>query len=98
LAAAELASSMKQMKQTVAALDAAGQKQQIVQFLQKLGEKEKEPALYRLEPAIERVAKSPQGPKLRSEINAVLDAMVENTTGRERENIQRWIQEKNLRQ
>ena len=98
LAAADLAAAMKQMKLTVAALDTAGRKQEIVQFYQKLAEKETEPALFRFQPAIEHVVAGPQGPKLRSEINAVLDAIVENTTGKERENIQRWIQEKNLRQ
>jgi hypothetical protein len=96
-AAADLASALKQMKLTVAALDTAGRKQEIVQFYQKLAQNEKEPALFRLQSAVERVVASPQGPKLRSEINAVLDAIVENTTGKERENIQHWIQEKNLR-
>ena len=70
----------------------------IAQFYQKLAEKEKEPPLLRFRPAVERVVSSLQGPKLRPEINAILDAIVESTTGKERENIQRWIQERNLRQ
>jgi hypothetical protein len=97
-AAADLASAMKEMRQTVAALDVAGRKQEVIQFYQKLAEKEKEPALFRLQPSVERVVASAQGPKLRLEINAVLDAIVENVSGKERENVQRWIQEKNLRQ
>ncbi|HLW68680.1 MAG TPA: hypothetical protein VKS79_25405 [Gemmataceae bacterium] len=97
-AAAELASALKQMKLTVAALDAAGRKQEIVQFHQKLAESGQEPALNRLQPAVERVVNSPQGRKLRSEINAVLDALLENVSVTEREHLQRWIQEKNLRQ
>jgi hypothetical protein len=98
LAAAELAAATKQLKQTVAALDAAGQKQQIVQFYQKLAEKGEDPTVTQLRPAIERVVNSQQGPRLRSEINAVLDAMMENASVTEREHMQHWIQEKNLRQ
>ena len=96
--AADLAAALKQMKVTVAALDTAGRKQEIVRFYQKLAEKENDPVLYRLQPAVERVVAGPQGTKLRSEINAILDAIAENTTCKERENVQRWIQEKNLRQ
>jgi hypothetical protein len=99
LAATELAAALKQMKLTVAALDTAGRKQEIDQFYQNLAVKGVQPAgLDRFQPAVERVVQSPQGPKLRSEINAVLDGVIENVSVKEREHLQRWIQEKNLRQ
>jgi hypothetical protein len=99
-AGAELATASKQLRTTVAALEAAGQHQQIVQFYQNVGNElvKKGQELANLRGAIERVVKSPQGPTLRSEINTVLDAMVENASVRERDSLQRWIQEKNLRQ
>jgi hypothetical protein len=46
---------------------------------------------------VERVALGPQGPLLQGEINAVLDAMLEGATVRQRDTWQRRIEEKKLR-
>ena len=98
-AAADLATTGKHYKATIAALEAAGQHQQVVQFLNKQGEemakKGEEPA--NVLALVEQVMKSAQGPKLRSEMDAVLNAMLESASVRQRESIHRLIQENNSR-
>ncbi len=94
--AADLAAAMKQLKQTVAAMEMAGQKKQVSQFLDQQAPID-DPRGENLPDAIERVALGPHGATLRTEINALLDALLEGASIRAREGLQRWIQEKNLR-
>jgi hypothetical protein len=95
-AAGELSASMKHMKSIIAALDASGQKAQIAQFYQTRAE-QGDQTNEQLRAAIERVAQTPYYGSIKPEVGAVLDAMMENASVKEREGIQRWVQAKNLR-
>jgi hypothetical protein len=98
-AAGELAAALKALKTTAALLDSSGRKQEVVDFYLKLAEKSsgEVPPTAQLPDAIERIALGPQGRSLRSEINTILDALLENSSATERERLQRRIQEKSLR-
>jgi hypothetical protein len=95
-AAGELGAATKQLKQTVAAYDLAGQKAQLNQFYQNLGEQGDETGI-QLRNAIERVGTAPYYPSIKAEVGAVLDAMIENNSIKGREAMQKWIQDKKLR-
>lgn len=96
-AAADFAEGTRQLKATVAALETAGRKAEVDQFFENLDARGDNPAGDQLTREIERVAQGPQGPLLRPQINAILDALLASASITARSHLQRWIQEKNLR-
>ncbi len=96
-AAAGLGQAMKDVKTSAAALELAGRKAEITDYLTKYAAQPDQDAMSKLQPAIEHAVASPQGPLLREEINAILDALLDGATIRQRAAFEKWIQEKNLR-
>lgn len=92
----ELAAGMKTFKSTVAALLLAGQDRQVSQFLLHQAERQQTPE-GNLMDKLERVVNSPQYPLVRSEINGVLDGMLEAGTSGDRRSLQGIIERKKLR-
>jgi hypothetical protein len=55
-------------------------------------------AFYKMQSEIERVGRSPAGQYIKPELKRLLDTLVEGAIGRERDRLQKWIQEQKLDQ
>src|SRR5262245_9362870 len=91
--AANLAEAMKRLKVTVAQLELAGRKAEVSEFFEAIARQPEPQPQDQLPNVVERVATGPHARLLRAEINAVLDAMLEGATVRQRARLEQWIRD-----